>query len=212
MEKLGVIFDMDGIIIDSEPVYQSLNEKIFKRLGIEVEDHFKLTYIGVTKWRKWQLLKERYQLHESIDELLEIQNEVFLQADWDYKSLLFPEVKPLLERLVSMNVPIALASSSERKKVNAVMEHCGLKGYFTKTVSGDEVVNGKPDPEIFLSAANKLSLPPENCMVVEDSYNGLVAAKRANMYGIGVRHPQIHVDLSLANKIVHSLADIEVDI
>jgi beta-phosphoglucomutase len=212
MKKCGVIFDMDGVIIDSEPVYQSLNKEIFKQLGIEVEDWFQLEYIGVTRWMKWQLLKERYHLQESIDELLEIQNRIFSQTTWDYQSLLFSEVIPLLEKLQSFNISIALASSTERCKVNIVLEQCGLKGYFKETITGDEVVKGKPDPEIFLAAAKKLKLPPVRCIVIEDSFNGLLAAKRANMYGIGIRHQNIKVDLSIADQIVDSLAEIDVEL
>lgn len=210
MENLGVIFDMDGVIIDSEPVYQALNRKIFKQLGIEVDKQFQLEYVGVTKWRKWQLLKDQYQLHQSIDELIALQEEVFSQEYWDYKSLLFPEVTPLLLKLVTLNIPIALATSSVRKKVDQVLKQCGLQDYFSVIVTGDEVVRGKPDPEIFLTAAKKLKLPPEKCIVIEDSYNGILAAKKAKMYGIGVKHPAINVNLSIADKVIHSLKEIEI--
>lgn len=212
MKEIGVIFDMDGVIIDSEPVHTSLNQEIFKQLGIRVNNDIQLEYIGVTKWRKWEILKRHFHLQESIDELIEIQNSIFSQANWDYKSLLFPDVIPLLQKLQSSNIPIALASSSERDKVDKVLEQCGLKGFFTNTVTGDEVVNGKPDPEIFLAAAKKINLSSKHCIVVEDSYNGLKAAKRANMYGIGVKHLDNKVDLSIADKIVRSLADIELEI
>lgn len=181
-------------------------------MGIRVNNDIQLEYIGVTKWRKWGILKRHFHLQESIDELIEIQNSIFSQANYDYKSLLFPDVIPLLQKLQSSNIPIALASSSERDKVDKVLEQCGLKVFFTNTVTGDEVVNGKPDPEIFLAAAKKINLSSKHCIVVEDSYNGLKAAKRANMYGIGVKHLDNKADLSIADKIVRSLADIELEI
>lgn len=210
MKGRGVIFDMDGVIINSEPVYRDMNIEIFKHLGIEVEEKHQLEYIGVTKWKKWELLKERYQLPLSIEELIEVQRGFFSKAVWDYKSLLFPQVITLLEKLKSKNIPMALASSSGRETVDKVLKSCGLTEYLKKTVSGDEVVNGKPDPEIFLKAAQKIELPPEQCIVIEDSYNGLVAAKKANMYGIGVRHQGIGMDLSIADEVVDSLAEIEI--
>lgn len=212
MKKHGVIFDMDGVIIDSEPVFQFLNKEIFKQLGIEVDDRFQLEFTGVTKWRKWELLKERYSLPHSVNELIEIQNRIFSQANWDYKNLLFPGVTPLLKKLQSVNQPTALASSSDRLVVNKVLNQCGLRDYFKKTITGDEVVNGKPDPEIFLTAAKKLELPPEDCIVIEDSFNGLLAAKKANMYGIGIRNPHFDVDLSIADNIVDSFKEIEIAI
>ena len=212
MKKFGVIFDMDGVIIDSEPVYRSLNEQIYKRLGIKVEDSFKSKYIGVTARTKWKLIKEHYNLSQSIEELLKVENEVFSQAEWDYRKILYPGVKPLLKKLQMNAVPLALATSSGRLRVNEVLEQCNLAGYFKKVITGDEVKNGKPDPEIFLLAAKLINIPPENCIVIEDSYNGLVAAKDANMYGVGIRHPEIQVDLSIADIIVESLEEIEFEL
>jgi beta-phosphoglucomutase len=211
VQKFGVIFDMDGVIIDSEPIYKMLNKKIFRQLGLTVEEDVQLQYVGVTKRTKWQILKEHYHLEQSIDELIQFQNGIFHNYEWNFKSILFSEVIPFLGKLQELGVPCALASSSERLRVNEVLEQCGLKSYFIVTIAGDEIDSGKPDPEIFLTAAKKLNLPPEHCLVVEDSYNGMVAAKRVNMYGIGIRHQHTRLDLSIADQVVNSLAEIKLE-
>ncbi|WP_440897879.1 HAD family hydrolase [Amphibacillus sp. Q70] len=209
MDKYGVIFDMDGVIIDSEPVYKSINEKIFNHMGIKIDDEAILHEImGVIKQRKWELLKERYNLKESIDTLIEIENKFFSQVELDFKKMLFPEVVSILQTLKLSGMSTALASSSDRKRVYSVLKQCKLECYFDKVITGDDVVNGKPNPEVFLTAAKEFELPPENCTVIEDSTNGLLAAKRAKMNTIGIKHQEIKMDLSLADRIVHSLGEI----
>jgi HAD superfamily hydrolase (TIGR01509 family) len=210
MKKLAVIFDMDGVVVDSEPIYRSMNRDIFKELRIIVDDKTKLSIMGGTTKRKWTILKEKFLLSQTIEELINLQNKIFSQREWNFKQLLFPKVIPLLESLKEQNIPTALATSSDKERINAVLEQCELREYFNEIICGVDFERGKPDPEIFLHTAERLGVAAENCIVIEDSYNGLSAAKKANMYAIGVRHELINMDLSLADRIVDSLAEIDI--
>ncbi|MFP7223930.1 HAD family phosphatase [Priestia filamentosa] len=211
MKQIAVIFDMDGVIVDSEPVYRRLNEKIFKKLNIKVDEETKLSFIGGTTERKWTILKNKYLLSQSVEELMTLQNIVFSQKEWNFRDILYPEAIPLLKLLKEQSIPTVLATSSDKTRIQAVLDQCGLKKYFNEVVCGVDFERGKPDPDIFLNAAEKVGVPPENCVVIEDSYNGITAAKKANMYGIGVRHKEINMDLSQADETVDSLSEVDIE-
>jgi beta-phosphoglucomutase len=210
VSNLAVIFDMDGVIVDTEPFYRRYNQEIFKKLDIHVDEITQRSYMGGTAKRKWSLLKEKYSLPQSVEELIELQHTIFSQKEWDYKQLLFPEVLPLLMSLKKHGIPTALASSSEMRRIQTVMDQCELREYFNEIITGEDFERGKPDPQIFLHAAERLGVSVSNCIVIEDSYNGVTAAKTVNMYCIGVRHKQINMDLSQADRIVTSLAEVNV--
>ncbi|MGG1216584.1 HAD family phosphatase [Priestia endophytica] len=211
MGKLAVIFDMDGVIIDSEPIYRSWNKDVFKKLKIQVDEETQLSFVGGTAKRKWTILKEKFSLSPSVEELICLQNEIFSQKEWAFKSLLSPAVLPLLQELKEHRIPTTLASSSNKKKISAVLDQCELRAYFDEVISGEDFEKGKPDPDIFLHVAEKLGVPTSTCVVIEDSYNGLTAAKRAGMHCIGVRHKEIHMNLSQADRIVASLGEIHIE-
>ncbi|MCM3569867.1 HAD family phosphatase [Neobacillus mesonae] len=210
MSNLAVIFDMDGVIVDTEPIYRRYNQEIFKKLDIQVDEITQRSYMGGTAKRKWSIIKEKYSLPQSVEELIALQRTIFSQKEWDYKQLLFPEVLLLLMSLKKHGIPTALASSSEMRRIQTVIDQCELRDYFNEIISGEDFERGKPDPQIFLHAAEKMGVSVSNCIVIEDSYNGVTAAKTANMYCIGVRHKQISMDLSQADRIVTSLAEVNV--
>jgi len=211
VSNLAVIFDMDGVIVDTEPVYRRYNQEIFKKLDIQVDEITQRSYMGGTAKRKWSILKEKYSLPQTLEELIELQRTIFSQKEWNYKQLFFSEALPLLKSLKKHGISTALASSSEMRRIQTVMDQCELREYFDEIISGEDFERGKPDPQIFLHAAEKLGALVSNCIVIEDSFNGLTAAKTANMHCIGVRHKQINMDLTQADRVVASLADVNVD-
>lgn len=210
MEIQAFIFDMDGVIVDSEPVYREFNWELFKELNIEVDEKTRQRFIGGSSKRKWQYLKEHFSLNQSVEELVAFQKERSTQKTWNFNEILFPGVIPLLTELKKLNIPTALASSSDKIRIQMVMEQCGLHEYFDEIVSGEDFENGKPFPDIFLSAADKIKIPPSNCLVIEDSSNGITAAKCANMYCIAVKHKDISMDLTQADQIVNNLFEVNV--
>ncbi|MEJ6950788.1 HAD family hydrolase [Natronospora cellulosivora (SeqCode)] len=207
MAKLkAVIFDMDGVIIDSEPIHYQVNQLLYKELGIKVSDEEYSTFIGVSNSDHWTILKKKYNLSDSIEELVMRQNEGNISHLQDSDEKAIPGILELLKELEENNIKIALASSSGMKYIEAVLDKFGIDAYFSVKVSGEEMDKGKPNPDIFLEAAKRLELNPEDCLVIEDSENGVKAAKKAGMRCIGHINPNSgNQDLSLADERVDSI-------
>ena len=202
------IFDMDGVIVDSEPLHFEVNRRIMRDFGLEFSDEFFHAYVGITNEQMWADLIERYSLNTTIEEL---QKEDFL-----LKKEVFRDLQPikgipeLLANLKKDGIAIGLASSSEKAFIEMVLEELGIRGYFQAVVSGEEVERSKPEPEIFLRAAELLNVDPADCLVLEDSRHGVEAAKRAGMKCIGYQNPNSGPqDLSRADKIVHTLENLD---
>ena len=210
--KSTFIFDMDGVLVDSEPVYLQIHRQYFQNLGIPSDDEtiFKLT--GLTAHRIFTDVKARHQLHGSVEELVENELDIIVKT---FREL--PDLQPvagiseLLEKLKLNHKHIGFGSSNTRNMVDLLLEKTGLTPYFEHTVSGDQVQEGKPSPEIFLKVAQLFGAKPEHCVVIEDSFNGVLAAKRAGMYCIGFQNPNSGgQDLSAADLLVSSISEIEV--
>lgn len=184
----AVIFDMDGVLIDSEPVYKKTNYRFFDSINIEVDACEYSTYLGITLAEMCQLLCRKHDLHYSADELFELLNEHHLQDE----SMILEEinapiqgVKNLLQALQISNIKIGLASSAPLEWINQIMHKIDMREYFDVIVSGGHVERGKPFPDIFLKCASLLGIDPAECVVIEDAAHGIAAAKSANMYCIG---------------------------
>lgn len=212
MAHFAVIFDMDGVIVDSEPVYHNWNQELYKDLNITVPLILKPQIIGTGVRSKWNLIKQHCEISQTVEELIQYQQRFFRSMKVNFEDILFPGVKPLIKNLKKDKVSIALASSSDKERINRVLNDCELHQLFDVVVSGEEFEESKPNPEIFLHAAEKLGEIPEDCIVIEDSYNGLLAASRAGMKKIGVKHEHITMDLSLADLTVQSLEELNIKI
>ena len=182
---MNVIFDMDGVIFDSERAYIALYKKLAPKYGLTDEAAVHracMDSIGVTRAKTREIFIEAvghdfdyYRYREDVQEELNKQ-------DFDLK----PGVFELFDRLKERKIPIALASSTRQASVMRMLEHAGLTAYFDAIVCGDMVSRSKPDPEIFLTAAERLGAEPSDCYVIEDSYNGVRAAHAAGMYPVMV--------------------------
>ena len=159
----------------------------------------------------YAVLKEKYQLAEEVTALVEEYEEkcsAYLTESKTEKPILGVDV--LVKNLYQNNIRLALASSSPKKNIKLVLEMFGLAPYFEVVVSGQEVVNSKPSPDIFLRAAKLLNLLPEECLVFEDSKNGVAAAKEAGMKCIAFYNPNSgKQDLSRADHIIESFAEVD---
>jgi len=208
----AVIFDMDGVIADSEPLYlQGINE-VLKDFGLAIteEDHNEL--LGAAVGPTWDFVFERYSPPAGYDECV-------ARYDQTMERLLsrprdpLPGVRELLSELTRRGIPRALASSSWPNWVNALLESTGLDGSFDVTVSSTAVENGKPAPDIFLYAAKALHVEPAQCVVLEDSRTGVLAAKAAGMYTVQVRAASTALPpLPEADLVLESLEDFPVSL
>ncbi|MDO7873952.1 HAD family hydrolase [Hymenobacter sp. ASUV-10] len=199
-----VIFDMDGVIIDTEPVHRQAFFTLFAELGITVSDAEYATTLGKSTRNVFEKLKADYQLPQSIDELLRRKRELFTAAfDQDAGLDLLPGARALIEDLRAHNVPLVVASSASKGTIGMVFERFGLYPYFGHLVSGEDFPQSKPDPAIFLRAAELAATPPAECLVIEDSANGVAAAKAAGMYCVGYQSEHSEgQDLHRADRVI----------
>ncbi|MGB5403488.1 MAG: beta-phosphoglucomutase [Robiginitalea sp.] len=184
----GFIFDLDGVIVDTAKYHYLAWKQLADHLGIPftIQDNEK--FKGVSRKRCLELLLEMGDLQVSEEQFaswLEEKNADYLNyiATMDASEIL-PDVSRVLDFLRERNVPMALGSAS--KNAVPILEKVGLTDYFSTVVDGTQVVKAKPDPEVFLIAASRLHLPPEDCVVIEDAQAGIAAANTAGMYSLGI--------------------------
>lgn len=171
------IFDMDGLLIDSERCVWSKGEKLVgKQLGVEITDDFISTIIGVSHSRCIKMLKDKFG--EDFDGELFMKKNIEYYENYCRNNIipLRPGALELLQFLKNNNILISLGTSTEKELAYIALSKNNILQYFDFTVYGDEVVNGKPNPEIFLKSVEHFNLKPEECIVFEDSQSGAKAA------------------------------------
>lgn len=208
----AVIFDMDGVLIDSEPIHFKVDLEVLQFCNIKLQSSDLNKYVGTTNEYMWKELKKEYNIKYSVDELINIQINKKLKEirDGDYRSI--KGIEQLLKKLDDKKIKMAVASSSPKVFILEVLNKINIKEHFQEVVSGEEVDKGKPSPDIFLEAAKRLGVKPEECLVIEDSKNGVIAAKNAKMKCIGFINLNSGVqDLSKADIVVESIENIKID-
>lgn len=206
----GVIFDMDGVIIDSEPIHKKLERELLEESGGDYSKINHENFTGTTDAQLWSAFKEQFNLEPSVEELVNIKRERFI-ANLHQISLV-DDVLDFMASLRNIGCKLGLASSNNERAVEAVKDRFGLAEYINVFINGEAVSRGKPDPEIFLTAAKQMGLKPEDCLVIEDSRNGVLAAKAAGMKCIGFQNKNSgEQDLSEADLIVSSYKDLTVE-
>ncbi|WDV47172.1 HAD family phosphatase [Clostridiaceae bacterium M8S5] len=199
-----VIFDMDGVIIDSEHIYSKLDEEIYKELGINVEKAQRESFVGKTSLDVWSDLHKRHSLHDriTVNELILKQRKKYLEGLEKNGVKMVDGILDWMKYFKDNDITMIIASSSPESVISYVIDKFGLDKYIDGFINGDEVENGKPDPEIFLRAADKFGCGYEECLVIEDSSNGVKAAKMAGMKCIGYKNVNSgNQDLSSADYI-----------
>ena len=177
---------MDGVIVDTEPVHHYAYNQHFKKLNIEVTPEMYASFTGNSTKNIFERLKIQFNLAEEVNELIETKRKLFNDA-FDSKEDLYllDGVEGLIKDLYDNGMQLVLASSSATVTINRIFNRFGLHKYFTHIVSGEDFPKSKPHPAIFIKAAELANTPVENCIVIEDSTNGIMAAKAAGIYCIG---------------------------
>lgn len=205
-----VIFDMDGVIVDTEPVHHYAFNQYFKELNIEVSPEMYASFTGNSTKNVFEKLILNFDLKQNIDILINKKRDLFNEA-FDKKEDLFllDGVLDLIQDLHKNGMQLVLASSSANVTINRIFKRFNLHQYFSQIVSGEDFPNSKPDPTIFMHAAFLSNTKIENCIVIEDSTNGIKAAKSANIFCIGYDSPNSKLqDYSLADLVISDFKDL----
>lgn len=205
-----VIFDMDGVIVDTEPVHHYAYNEYFKQLNIEITPEIYASFTGNSTKNIFEKLKEQFQLKEDVQTLIETKRNLFNDAFDNKKDLyLLDGVEDLIKDLHSNGMQLVLASSSAKVTINRIFNRFDLHKYFSHIVSGEDFPKSKPHPAIFQHAALLSETPIQNCIVIEDSTNGILAAKAAGIYCIGYDsfHSKMQ-DYSKADKVISHFNDL----
>jgi len=181
-----VIFDMDGVIVDTEPVHRYAYYKQFEELNIEVTEAMYTSFTGFSTRNTFQTLKEQFLLEHELEDLIQRKRSIFNDAFDTKEDLeLLEGVRALIEDLYQNGIQLIVASSASKVTIDRVFTRFGLHNFFTHIVSGEDFPKSKPHPAIFEHAASLSVAPKENCIVIEDSTNGVKAAKAAGIFCVG---------------------------
>ena len=199
-----VIFDIDGVVVNTEPVGYRADKDLYKALNIEVPDDVYATFVGTSPINNMQKLKELYNLPNTHEDLLAQRHKfyynVFDAADDVH---LMPGVLDFIINLRDNGVKVILASSALKIKIAKILDRFNLRPYFDEVISGEDFEFSKPNPAIFIEAVAKSGFSKSECIIIEDSTNGIQAAKAAGVYCIGyVSGLGLPQDTSEANKII----------
>lgn len=200
----AVIFDMDGVVVNTEPVGLEANRKFYKTLGIDVTDEIYSDFIGNSDKNIIQKLRNLFELQQTEEDLLEKSYKYYFDAFESSDDLeLLPGVKDLIIDLYNNGMTLVLASSAAKRKIEAVFTRFDLHQYFKTKISGEDFEQSKPNPAIFVEAVKQTGFPKEECIVIEDSTNGIKAAKGADVFCIGYQSEHsMGQDTSLADKVI----------
>jgi HAD superfamily hydrolase (TIGR01509 family) len=182
----AVVFDMDGVLADSEPTYLEAANLVLASLGKHLSEEQALTFMGRSVRHSWRGIMELLGLEGSVEDYVYQYDEVLVSLLSRPRPTL-PGVRELLGELERRGLPRALVTSSWQGWVDALLGAIGLIGTFPVVVTEEQVENAKPAPEPFLKAAALLGIEPTACVAVEDTPSGIQAAKAANMYAVQVR-------------------------
>jgi len=205
----AVVFDLDGLMVDSERIFYRVGQVLLERRGKRFTDHHMRIMLGLPPRIAYANLIESAGLDEPVEALAEEGRQVFFELmDKELKPM--PGLETLLEHLQKLSLPLAVATSSGRVYTERVLAQLGLTDRFRFILTSDDVQNGKPDPEVYLKAASRFGCPPSNTLVLEDSPVGLAAAKAAGAYCVVVpSHYTPDADWSAADLVASRLDDPE---
>ena len=210
MQKIGFIFDLDGVIVDTAKYHYKAWKNLANQLGFEFTKEQNELFKGVSRKRSLEILLELGNVkatQEQFNLWMADKNKDYLAyiEKMDVSEIL-PDVLKVLDFLKTNNMPISIGSAS--KNARPILEKVHLISYFNVIVDGNSVSKAKPDPEVFLVAANKLNVLPENCIVFEDAVAGIKAANATNMLSIGIGDKKV---LNEADYVFNDFTEINID-
>jgi HAD superfamily hydrolase (TIGR01509 family) len=205
---LALVFDLDGVIVDSNPVHEVAWREYAARFGVTLDGGLRERMYGK---RNDEILRFLFGDHLSEEEILArgaAKEQLFRELMGpQLKERLVPGVAAFLER--HRDMPIGLASNAERPNVDFVLDHSGLRKYFRVVLDGFQALVPKPDPEIYLRTAELLKVDPRNCVIFEDSLSGVTAARGAGARVVGVT--TTHRDLGKVDLLIEGFESVDLE-
>lgn len=204
----AVIFDMDGVLIDSEIVYLTYQYEVLHQKYPWVTFESLFPMVGMGSGEDIAFLAEILRKDINDPDFQEEIRDLFHNCTVDYPSILRPQVKPMLSTLKQNGYMVALASSSSTQTINTVLSECDIRHFFDVVVSGDQFVRSKPDPEIYQYTMKALQRQPKDCLIVEDSTYGVQAGHAAGAIVAALEDKRFPFDQRLAQYHIHTLDDV----
>ncbi len=207
-----VIFDMDGVIVDTEPVHRYAYYQHFSELGIEVPEEMYTSFTGFSTKNTYQKIKEYFPLSQEVNDLVNRKRSLFNEAfDTKPDLELIEGVRDLIVHLHQQDIELILGSSASKSTINRVFNRFELFPYFSHIVSGEDFPKSKPDPAIFIQAASLAKVNDKaHCLVIEDSTNGIKAANAAGIKVLGYQSQNSkQQDYSTADFVIESFLDVQ---
>ena len=176
----AVIFDLDGVLADSEPWWNEIDAKLLSEHGVTYRGEYHREVLGVSYPLAIEFYKKAFSVSASAEEMMKRRGEIAMEF-FANRVGLFLNAKSVLEELHKINVRLALATSSVSTSARPFLDRHQITNFFDVIITGDEIERGKPEPDIYLRTAEKLGIAAATCLVVEDSLSGIAAAKAAHM-------------------------------
>jgi HAD superfamily hydrolase (TIGR01509 family) len=203
----AVIFDMDGVIVDSEPCHERAVLDVVCQIGYEDRLELRVSdFVGRSDLDLWAAFVERHKPAQTLQQLAAMKRRRVIEILRQEQPFFDGSLE--LIHLLAPHLPLAIASGSERLVVEEVLGFKGLRGFFSAIVSGSDVQRGKPEPDTFLRAAELLGIAPVDCWVIEDSKPGVAAALAAGMGVIAITNTHPAAELDHATHVVSTYKDI----
>lgn len=206
----AVLFDMDGVIIDSEPQHARAAVLALQKYNVNISIDYAYQFIGTTTYHMCKKMIEDFSIEATPEELLQANEEMkdYLSQTEGYVAI--PYIVDLMKNLQSHGVKMMIASSSSGKSIMDVMQFLKIDDILNGYISGTTVAHPKPAPDVFLAAAEQLGVDPSDCIVIEDSYNGVTAATAAGIVSIGFLNPNSgNQDLSRAAILIEGFDEVD---
>lgn len=207
----AVLFDMDGVIVDTEPLHSKAYYLMFKAVNIEVTDELYTSFTGQSTISICRKLCTHFKLSETPETLVAFKRKFFKQIfETDEDLHLIDGVLDLIKDYHNNGLTLVLASSASMTTINNVFERFNLNQYFISKLSGADLKDSKPHPEIFIKAAEASGYQKSECFVIEDSTNGITASKAAGIYCVGFRSPHSkNQDYTKADLVISTFSEIK---
>ena len=211
--KNTVIFDMDGVIVDTEPLHKKAYYQHFEELDIDVDAELFSRFTGKSTRNVYQIIKEIFGINTDVEDLIQRKRTLFYDLfDSDPALKLLDGVEVLIKNLYSANFQLILASSAAKSTIHRVFKRFNLFPFFSHLVSGEDFPESKPNPAIFIEAQRLSGNDKSHCIVIEDSTNGILAANGAEIFCVGYKSENSkNQNYDTADLVIHHFDELKVE-